>query len=198
MDLNAYAREVLDAVRYVVLGTVDPDGRPRTSPVFFVPHRYTDLYWVSNPASHHSANLTRDGRAAGVVFDSTVVPGPETRAVYVDGSAREIPAVELEQHLPIAFDPGRGGRAFAAAELAGDADLRLWVLHVERMEVHIRGGDPERGTGTDRRIPVAHDPLRQFPGDRPHPRRRAGRRCRSGRLGGCGLGRAGGPGRRPR
>ena len=155
MDLNAYAREVLDGVRYVVLGTIDPDGRPRTSPVFFVPHGCTDLYWVSNPDSHHSANLTRDGRVAGVVFDSTVVPGPGTRAVYVDGHAREIPADELELHLPHAFDPtGRGGRAFAVEELTADADLRLWVLDVERLEVHIRGGDPELGTGTDRRVPV--------------------------------------------
>jgi nitroimidazol reductase NimA-like FMN-containing flavoprotein (pyridoxamine 5'-phosphate oxidase superfamily) len=57
--LAAEARDVLDRIRYVVLGTIDEDGRSRTSPVYFVAHEYTDLYWVSDPASHHSHNLAR-------------------------------------------------------------------------------------------------------------------------------------------
>ncbi len=153
-DLNAMAREVLDRIRYVVLGTIDEDGRTRTSPVYFVPHGYEDLYWVSNPASHHSHNLARDNRLSGVVFDSTVSPSPDTRAVYVTGTAREVPAEELQQHLPPAFDPDRGGRAFTVAELTGDADLRLWVLHVDSWDVHIPGSHPTLGAGTDRRVPV--------------------------------------------
>jgi hypothetical protein len=157
-DLASMARDVLDRVRYVVLGTIDEDGRVRTSPVYFVPHGYQDLYWVSNPTSHHSHNLERDNRLSGVVFDSTVPPGPDTRAVYVTGTAREIDADEFGQHLPRAFDPDRGARAFTAEELTGDADLRLWMLHVDSWEVHIRGGHPTLGTGTDRRLPV--DPRR--------------------------------------
>jgi nitroimidazol reductase NimA-like FMN-containing flavoprotein (pyridoxamine 5'-phosphate oxidase superfamily) len=153
-DLNQMAREVLDSVRYVVLGTIDEDGRTRTSPVYFVPHGYQNLYWVSNPDSHHSHNLQRDNRVSGVVFDSTVSPGPDTRAVYVTGAAREIPAEELEQHLPHAFDSARDGRAFSVEELSGDADIRLWVFHVDSWEVHIRGSHPGLGTGTDRRMPV--------------------------------------------
>ena len=152
-DLNAMARDVLDRIRYVVLGTIDEDGRTRTSPVYFTPHRYEDLYWVSHPETHHSHNLARDGRLSGVVFDSTVVPG-QGRAVYVTGSAREVPADELQQHLPHAFDDARGGRAFSIDELTGDGDLRLWVLHVDSWEVHIGAGHPQLGTGRDRRLPV--------------------------------------------
>ncbi len=153
-DLDQIARDILDRIRFIVLGTIDEDGRTRTSPVYFVPHGYEDFYWVSNPASHHSHNLARDNRLSGVVFDSTVSPGPDTGAVYVTGTAREIPADELAQHVPKAFDPGRGARTFAAEELTGDSDLRLWVLHVESWEVHIRGSHPTLGTGTDRRIPA--------------------------------------------
>ena len=157
-DLDQMARDVLDSIRYVVLGTIDEDGRTRTSPVYFTPHRYEDLYWVSNRTTHHSHNLERDHRLSGVVFDSTVPP-PQTRAVYVTGTAREIPEDELEQHLPVAFDPERrGGRRFTAEEVVGDADLRLWVLHVESWEVHIGGSHPTLGTGQDRRVPV--DPCR--------------------------------------
>jgi len=158
-DLDQQARDILDRIRYVVLGTIDEDGRTRTSPVYFKPHGYEDLYWVSNPSSHHSRNLERDNRVSGVVFDSTVVPGPDTGAVYVTGTAREVPADELEQHLPNAFDPDRGGREFTVADLTGD-DLRLWVLHVDSWDVHIRGGHPTLGTGTDRREPVDPRPGR--------------------------------------
>jgi hypothetical protein len=166
-DLDQLARDILDEVRYVVLGTIDADGCTRTSPVFFTPYGYEDLYWVSHPDTHHSHNLARHSRLGGVVFDSTRVPGTSS-AVYVTGTAREVPEGELAEHLPRAFDPeGRGGRRFTAEEVAGDADLRLWVLHVERWEVHIGAGHAVLGTGRDRRVEVdprmhgVADPLRQ-------------------------------------
>lgn len=153
-DLDQLARDILDEIRYVVLGTVDEDGRTRTSPVYFTPYRYEDLYWVSDAVTHHSHNLARDGRVSGVVFDSTRAPGTSS-AVYVTGTAREVPDTELGEHLPRAFDPeGRGGRRFTAEEVTGSARLRLWVMRVERWEVHIAAGDPHRGTGRDRREPV--------------------------------------------
>jgi len=153
-DLDQLARDVLDSIRYVVLGTIDEDGRTRTSPVYFTPHRYTDLYWVSDRTTHHSHNLQRDPRLSGVVFDSTLPPG-QGQAVYVTGTAREVPEAELPEHLPVAFDPERrGGRRFEPEEVVGDADLRLWVLHVERWEVHVPAGHPALGTGRDRRVPV--------------------------------------------
>ncbi len=152
-DLDAMARRVLDQIRYVVLGTIDADGQARLSPVYFTAHGYADLYWVSHPACQHSANLARDDRVTGVVYDSTVAPG-DGRAVYVGGRAREIPADELDDHCPLAFDTARGGRAFAPEQLAGDADLRLWVLHVDSWEVHIPSGHPTLGTGRDRRVRV--------------------------------------------
>lgn len=154
-DLDQHARDLLDSVRYVVLGTTDEDGRVRTSPVYFTPHRYRDLYWVSHPDTHHSHNLARDDRVSGVVFDSTRAPNAR-EAVYVIGTARALGPDELDAHLPVAFDPERrGGRRFGPEELVGDADLRLYVLHVESCEVHVGAGHPTLGTGRDRRVVVA-------------------------------------------
>ena len=79
-DLDQMARDVLDSVRYVVLGTIDEDGRTRTSPVYFTPHGYEDLYWVSDRGTHHSHNLHRDPRLSGVVFDSTGHRGRRRRS----------------------------------------------------------------------------------------------------------------------
>jgi hypothetical protein len=143
---------VLDRVRYLVLGTSDPDGRPRVSPVYFVPHG-TDLYWVSHPQTQHSANLRRDPRVSAVVHDSTLEPG-RGAAAYVVGLAREVGADELAAHLPHAFDPARGGRAFGVSELTGAADLRLYLLSVSRLEAHVPAGHPVLGTGRDRRVEI--------------------------------------------
>jgi len=154
-DLSRVAHEMLDSVRYVALGTVDADGCPRVSPVYFVHRDYTVLYWVAHPETHHSATLWRDPRVSGVALDSTVPPGPLVSAVYVVGRAREIPPDQLPAHLPHAFDPSRGGRSFSAAELTGNADLRLWVMQVEQCEVHVGAGHPTLGTGRDRRVPVS-------------------------------------------
>ena len=38
--------------------------------------------------------------------------------------------------------------------VTGEVDLRLWVLRVDRWEVHISGAHPTLGSGTDRRTPV--------------------------------------------
>jgi hypothetical protein len=66
-----------------------------------------------------------------------------------------VPGSELEEHLPVAFDPDRrGGRRFEPEELTGDADLELWVLRVETWEVHVGAGHPTLGTGRDRRVAV--------------------------------------------
>jgi hypothetical protein len=153
-DLGQLARDVLDSVRYVVLATVDADGRTRTSPVYFTPYRYEELYWVSYADTHHSANLVRDARLSGVVFDSTRPPG-QSSAVYVTGTARELSSADLDEHLPRAFDPeGRGGRRFTHGEVSDDDGLRLWVLHVAQWEVHVPAGHPTLGTGHDRRVAV--------------------------------------------
>ena len=113
----------MDRIRYMVLGTDDEDGCTRTPPVYFVPHRYRDLYWVSSPTSHHSRNLQRDDRLSAVIFDSTVLPDPEQQAVYVSGTAKEVPPGAVAEHLPKAFRPDRGARAFAQEELRGAAVL---------------------------------------------------------------------------
>ena len=88
-----------------------------------------------------------------MVYDATVAPG-DGRVVYVGGVAREIPAHQLADHCPVAFDAGRGGRAFTTEELTGSADLRLWMLQVETWEVHVGAGHPTLGTGRDRRVAV--------------------------------------------
>ena len=152
-DLDATARRVIDRNLYMTLATLDPDGAPRLSPVYFTPARYTDLYWVSSPDAHHSRNLLERPDVRIVIFDSSVAVG-HAEAVYLSARARAIPADELDAVIGEAF-AGRGGaRRFAPEELHGDADLRLYVASATSCEVLIRGRDPVHGTGIDRREPA--------------------------------------------
>ena len=114
------ARRVIDHNRYLVLGTVEPDGGPRLSPVFFTPARYRDFYWVSSPEAQHSLNLRERPGVQIVVFDSSRAPG-DGEAVYLAATAHEVSADELADVVDEAFDPEtRGARAFTRDELSGD------------------------------------------------------------------------------
>lgn len=105
-ELAEMARRVLDGNRYMVLGTVEDDGRPRLSPVYFTPARYRDLYWVSSPDARHSHNVRARPEVQVVVFDSSSLPG-QSEAVYVSAVAREVPEEELPGVLDKAFGRSR-------------------------------------------------------------------------------------------
>jgi predicted pyridoxine 5'-phosphate oxidase superfamily flavin-nucleotide-binding protein len=74
-DLAAVAREIIDANRYMVLGTADEEGRPWVSPVWFAPAGYGELFWVSSPDATHSRNLASRPELGIVVIDSQVPIG---------------------------------------------------------------------------------------------------------------------------
>lgn len=152
-DLAAMAREVIDANRYLVLGTVGADGAPRVSPVYYGVDEYRDFYWVSSPDALHSINVEQRPAVNAVIYDSSVQVG-HGRAVYLTGRARRVPEGELAERCEVAFRPHLGGRAFTPAELCGGADLRLYLLPVDVWEVHLAGRDPRNSSGIDRRVPV--------------------------------------------
>ncbi|MFC5823691.1 pyridoxamine 5'-phosphate oxidase family protein [Nonomuraea insulae] len=87
MKLEELARHIIDTNRYMVLGTVDPDGRPRVSPVYFAPDGYGEVFWISSPESHHSRNIAERPEISIVIFDSTVPVGGGAQAVYLLATA---------------------------------------------------------------------------------------------------------------
>jgi hypothetical protein len=151
-DLNALARRVIDTNQYMTLGTTDPGGRPRLSPVYYTPARYSDFYWVSVPDAQHSLNLAERPEAEIVIFDSTA-PAGRGEAVYLDTIATAIPDDRLETVCPEAFRTTTGGHRFTPADLRA-GDLRLYVAHVRSCEVHVPGSHPVHGRGTDTRQPA--------------------------------------------
>ncbi|GIF70139.1 hypothetical protein Ais01nite_81740 [Asanoa ishikariensis] len=144
-ELDEMARQIIDDNKYLTLGTIGSDGRPRVSPVYFTHVGYRDFYWVSSPAARHSVNVAERPDVAIVVFDSTAAIG-RGRAVYVDAVATQVPADELPRRCAEAFgDTAPGVVAFTPDALSGDAELRLYVARATALDVHIRGSDPTYG-----------------------------------------------------
>jgi len=152
-ELDDMARRVIDENHYMTLATIQPDGGPRVSPVYYTPARYTDFYWVSSPDAQHSRNVEATPDVEIVIFDSSA-PVSETAAVYLGAHARAVHDDELEEAIPQAFRTTAGARAFRRVELQGKAPLRLYVAHTTTCEVHVPGRHPLNPTGIDVRMPA--------------------------------------------
>lgn len=127
-DLVAMVERVIDENVYMVLGTADEAGRPWTAPVFYAADSYRDLYWMSSPEVTHSRNLAQRPELSIVVFDSQAAVGTGgTKAVYMAGSAAEVPADEVDHALSIyPGDPSRGARRIDPAEVRPPGHYRLY------------------------------------------------------------------------
>jgi hypothetical protein len=126
-DLASHASELLDANIYLTLGTVGPDGRPWTSPVYFVADGIDEFYWTSAQDAEHSCNIARQPWVSLVVFDSTVAPY-HGRALYAAARARELTGADVERGLRIYPGPAsRGGKGLAQADVTGDSPWRLYL-----------------------------------------------------------------------
>ncbi|MFG1941573.1 pyridoxamine 5'-phosphate oxidase family protein [Nonomuraea sp. NPDC048826] len=125
-DLDAHARALLDANLYMTLGTVDAEGRPWVSPVYFATADYNAFYWVSSPDAAHSLNLARRPEVSMVVFDSGVPPY-HGRAVYLSGTAAELSGSDLDHGVGVYPGPAtRGGSGITVDDVTAPAAWRLY------------------------------------------------------------------------
>jgi predicted pyridoxine 5'-phosphate oxidase superfamily flavin-nucleotide-binding protein len=158
LALADVARSVIDANRYMALGTADESGHPWVSPVWFASEDYRSFHWVSSPDAKHSRNLAARPEVAIAIFDSSVPVGG-AQAVYMKGVAKELTDADLEQGLEVFDRVSRQdiGRAFGLADVQAPALFRLYRATVSEHWVLIPGRDPDRGSGVDRSERVSLD-----------------------------------------
>ena len=154
-DLSELARTVIDSNRYMALGTADASGHPWVTPVWFASEDHRHFHWVSSPEARHSRNLEARPEVAIAIFDSTVVPG-SAQAVYMNGVAEELTGSQRERGLEVYDRVSRKdlGREWGLDDVQEPSLSRLYRATVSEHFVLIRGRDPERGTGVDRREQV--------------------------------------------
>jgi uncharacterized protein YhbP (UPF0306 family) len=150
-ELADVARSVIDANKYMALGTADETGHPWVSPVWFASEDYRNFHWVSSPDAKHSRNLAAHPEVAIAIFDSSVPVG-DAQAVYMKGVAKELTGAELERGLEVFDRVSRKdiGRAFGLDSVQGSALFRLYRATVMEHWMLIPGRDPDRGSGVDR------------------------------------------------
>lgn len=125
-DLLEHAQSLLVANAYLTLGTVGPDGRPWTTPVYFAASTTWDFYWMSSRESRHSRHLDTNPRVSLVVFDSTVQPY-HGRALYAAATAQEVPEHDLDRSCQVyPGPPSRGASTITPEQVSGSSSLRLY------------------------------------------------------------------------
>ena len=152
MELADLARRTLADNRFMVLGTVDPTGRPRVSPVWFSLVDHRTVYWLSSPDSHHSQNVEERPEISMVVFDSSADPRTG-QAVYLEATAERVPEDELAAACEEAFGGVDAALSFDPLTLE-DEPFVLYRARITGSETHVRGRDFGDGSGTDQRVPV--------------------------------------------
>jgi nitroimidazol reductase NimA-like FMN-containing flavoprotein (pyridoxamine 5'-phosphate oxidase superfamily) len=134
--LVAHARELAGANRYLTLATVDGDGQPWSTPVYFAADEELEsFYWTSAETSKHSRNIAAHPAVSLAVFDSTVPPY-HGRCLYASGIAEMVVGDELRHALSIY--PGseaRGGSAITAADVVGESPWRLYRVRASALWV---------------------------------------------------------------
>jgi hypothetical protein len=125
-DAVAEAHVLIEGIRYLTLGTIDDNGRPWTSPVYFAADRLDEYYWVSARESQHSQNIADRPDVSLVVFDSTV-PAYHGRCLYAVGTASVASGDHLRRGLEVyPGPPSRGGEALSERSVTGSAPWRLY------------------------------------------------------------------------
>lgn len=151
VDLAGLARTTLSRNKFMVLGTVDPSGRPRVSPVWFsLVDR--DAYWLSSTSAHHSRNIEQRPEVSMVVFDSGADPHTG-QAVYLEATAGRVPDDELSSACAEAFRDVDDELSYTPETLRKEPFV-LYRARVTASEIHVRGRDFGDGTGSDQRVPV--------------------------------------------
>jgi Pyridoxamine 5'-phosphate oxidase len=130
-EIDEAARRIVDANRYMTLGTADASGRPWVSPVWFAKEGYGAFLWVSRPGARHSLNLAERPEISVVIFDSTVPIGTGV-AVYMSGSAKELAGAELEGGVEVFSEASLadGAAAWSVGDVTGGAELRLYRAEI--------------------------------------------------------------------
>ena len=126
------------------------DGASVGPPV--VAWRTTALPLVLGTRHSTVQNLAARPEVALAIYDPSAAVGAAA-AVYISGTAEELTGAELERGIEI-FDRlsrTNDGPGWQLSDVQPPSQHRLYRATAEEHFVLIRGRDPERGTGVDRR-----------------------------------------------
>lgn len=145
-DLNAVARDIIDANLYMTLGTVDGTGRPWVSPVYYAAADYRQFHWVSWPEAKHSRNVATHPQVSIVIFNSQT-PISTGQAVYMSAIVEELTGADLVTGIEVFSrrSQSHGAKAWTPDDVRGSALLRLYRATALEHWVLDPAGHPDYG-----------------------------------------------------
>lgn len=152
-DLGAIARNIIDSIFYMTLGTADEHGQPWVSPVYFASEKYKEFYWMSSPEVRHSRNILARPQVSIVVFDSRVAVGMG-QAVYMSATAEELTGIDFDRGIQIyngrfqnpAEREERGVRTITSEDVQAPGLYRLYRAIAHEHWVLDPAGHPDHRT----------------------------------------------------
>jgi uncharacterized protein YhbP (UPF0306 family) len=149
-DLSQIAKNIIDSILYMVLGTADENGQPWVSPVYFSSEKYREFYWMSSPEVRHSRNILSRPQISIVIFDSRVAVG-KGQAVYMAATAEELTRDNFDRGLQVYNgrfqNPAeRGARTIRPGDVQVPAIYRLYRAIVQEHWVLDPAGHPDHRT----------------------------------------------------
>lgn len=151
--LWASVPRLLEENRYLVLATVDDEGHPWATPLFFAAPSEDRLVWVSAPDSRHSQNLDRSPGVSITVFDSHAPVGG-AEALYLLGRAGMLHGPEAAGGLAALNARLPADRQLTAEDLPPCGTLRVYAADISSHSILVRGGDDRFDNATDARLRV--------------------------------------------
>jgi nitroimidazol reductase NimA-like FMN-containing flavoprotein (pyridoxamine 5'-phosphate oxidase superfamily) len=136
MPDSAAIRDIFKRNLFCVIATASPSGAPWLSPVFYNYDSEYNLVWESARDALHSHNIAANPRVAVFIKD-TVAKGP-ARDVYIEATAREVPAERVAEALRTWQDGPHGHSDREPREVGdygGSRPMRLYEARIERLYV---------------------------------------------------------------
>lgn len=139
-DRIARAKELLKTVRHAAIATVNEDGTPHNTPVFFIyDHSLEYIYWGSSPKAQHTKNIMRSGDIFVVLYEANVGGGLFIKAE----EAHEVTESELDEALALhnEFRTARHKDPLNRAYYADDSPQRMYKAKTQRFWVNLAQRD---------------------------------------------------------
>lgn len=149
------AKELLGKVRHAAMATVNPDGSPHNTPLFFIHSpELSKIYWGSHKDSQHSKNIIQNNRVFVVLFDSFE---QGKGGVYITANnAHELGSGELTEALEIhnQFRAKYGKVPLEESYYTG-SDQRMYAANIQKVEVYSAERDDAGQIKKETRIEVS-------------------------------------------
>jgi hypothetical protein len=139
----AAAAGLLNDTMFAALATVNADGTPHNTPLFFMHDEdLSHVYWGSRTDTLHSANIERTGRMYMVVYDSVKYM---RGGLYITGiEARRLMGTELDEGIRVQnANRAKFNKDPLPRSYYENNSQALYRASVEKIEIHVVNRDQE-------------------------------------------------------